>query len=113
MQSGEDRRFDERIEGVEKIDQEISTVAIRKIIPALITDEIEAREVHDMTKAKRGRPPGTGKPSGEKFVLKSIKVPPEFWEAFAAVVPASERSERIHDYVRREIAKRKRSITSS
>jgi hypothetical protein len=60
-----------------------------------------------MAKARRGRPPGTGKPPGEKFVLKAFKFPPDLWEAFAAVVPEQERSERIRVYMRREIGKRK------
>jgi hypothetical protein len=55
-------------------------------------------------KAKRGRPVGTGKPAGEKYVLKAFKFPPDLWEAFAAIVPASERSQRIRDYMGREIS---------
>jgi hypothetical protein len=55
--------------------------------------------------AKRGRPPGTGKPPGEKFVLRTFRFPPSLWEEFAAVVPAQERSKRIRDYMAREIRK--------
>jgi hypothetical protein len=58
--------------------------------------------------AKRGRPVGTGKPPAERYVLKAFKFPPDLWEAFAALVPASERSERIRTYMRREIGKRRK-----
>jgi len=58
--------------------------------------------------AKRGRPPGTGKPAGEKYILKAFKFPPELWEQFAAVVPDKERSQRIREYVAKEIAKHKK-----
>ncbi len=57
---------------------------------------------------KRGRPVGTGKPPGEKFVFKGFKFPPDLWEEFASVVPDRERSERIRSYMRREIERRKR-----
>ena len=60
-----------------------------------------------MAKARRGRPPGTGKPPGEKFVLKAFKFPPDLWDEFASVVPIQERSEKIRAYMRREIGKRK------
>jgi hypothetical protein len=60
-----------------------------------------------MAKARRGRPPGTGKPPGEKFILKTFKFPPDLWEAFAAIVPEKERAERIRVYMRRELAKRR------
>jgi hypothetical protein len=59
---------------------------------------------------KRGRPPGTGKPPGEKFILKTFRFPPDLWEEFAAVVPEKERSERLRLYMRKEIAKRKRNL---
>jgi hypothetical protein len=58
--------------------------------------------------AKRGRPVGSGKPPGEKFILRTFKFPPDLWEAFAAAVPEHERSERIRSYMRREVASRKR-----
>ncbi len=58
--------------------------------------------------AKRGRPVGTGKPPGEKFVLKAFKFPPDLWKAFCAVVPPKERSAAIRGYVQREIRKRKK-----
>jgi hypothetical protein len=58
--------------------------------------------------AKPGRPVGTGKPPGEKYVLKAFKFPPVLWEEFCSVVPAKERSATIREYVRREIRRRKR-----
>lgn len=61
-----------------------------------------------MAKTRRGRPPGTGKPPEEKFVLKAFKFPPDLWEEFASVVPVQERSKRIRAYMCREIARRKR-----
>jgi|GEM_PF-6917997 len=54
--------------------------------------------------ARPGRP---SKPAGEKFILKTFKVPPDLWEQFAAVVPEQERAERIRTYMRKEIGKRK------
>jgi hypothetical protein len=60
-----------------------------------------------MAKAKRGRPVGTGKPAGEKYVLKSFTFPPDLWEAFAAIVPGKERSEKLSEYMRKEVAKSK------
>jgi hypothetical protein len=55
---------------------------------------------------KRGRPVGSGKPPGEKYVLKAFKVPPRLWEAFSAVVPTSERSATIRTYMEREVRRR-------
>jgi len=57
--------------------------------------------------AKRGRPVGSGKPPGEKFVLKAFKFPPELWEAFCAVVPDKKRSATIRGYMEREVRKRR------
>jgi hypothetical protein len=56
--------------------------------------------------AKRGRPVGTGKPPGKKYVLKAFKFPPDLWEAFCAVVPEKERSSTLRDYMQREVRKR-------
>ena len=64
-----------------------------------------------MKKRGPGRPKGTGKPEGEKYILRTFKFPPDLWEAFAAVVPDKERSERIREYMRREIAKHNRQTT--
>ncbi len=58
--------------------------------------------------AQRGRPKGTGKPPGEKFVMKAFRFPPELWEAFARVVPERERSKTIRGYMEREIKRRGR-----
>jgi hypothetical protein len=66
-----------------------------------------------MAKGKRGRPPGTGKPSGEKFVLKAFKFPPDLWEQFAAVVPDKERSATIRSCVKKEIQRRMRQGNES
>ena len=55
--------------------------------------------------AKRGRPVGSGKPQGEKFILKGFKFPPDLWDAFSALVPAQERSALIRQYVEKEIKK--------
>ena len=59
--------------------------------------------------ATRGRPKGTGKPEGEKYILRAFKFPPELWEAFAQAVPVSERSETIRGYMEKEIRKRVRT----
>lgn len=56
--------------------------------------------------ARRGRPPGTGKPPGEKFILRTFKLPPDLWERFVSVVPDRERSATIREYMEREIKKR-------
>jgi hypothetical protein len=56
--------------------------------------------------AKRGRPVGTGKPAGEKYVLKTFKFPPDLWEAFCAIVPEKKRSATLREYMQREIKKR-------
>jgi hypothetical protein len=60
-----------------------------------------------MAKRRRGRPFGTGKPTGEKFVKKSFKFPPALWEAFVSAVPDRERSAALRTYMEREIEKRK------
>jgi hypothetical protein len=70
---------------------------------------LTAKLLPEVHMAKRGRPKGTGKPPGEKYVLKAFKFPPELWEAFTQVVPASERSERIRSYVEREVKIAKRA----
>jgi hypothetical protein len=57
---------------------------------------------------KRGRPVGTGKPPGEKYILKAFKFPPDLWEEFSAVVPRKEWSATIRGYMQREIRKRKK-----
>jgi hypothetical protein len=57
---------------------------------------------------KKGRPVGTGKPAGEKFIFKGFKFPPTLWEEFSAVVPTSERSKTIRGYLEKEIQKRKK-----
>jgi hypothetical protein len=59
--------------------------------------------------SKRGRPVGSGKPPGEKYVLKAFKFPPALWAEFSALVPSKERSETIREYMRREIRKRKKA----
>ena len=56
--------------------------------------------------AKRGRPVGTGKPPGEKYILKAFKFPPDLWQAFCGLVPKSEWSLTIRRYVEKEIQKR-------
>lgn len=56
--------------------------------------------------AKRGRPVGTGKPPGEKYVFKGFRFPPDLWEEFCAVVPASQRSETLRSYMEKEVAQR-------
>lgn len=58
--------------------------------------------------AKRGRPVGSGKPPGEKYVLKAFKFPPDLWQAFSAVVPAKERSATIRRYVEQEVRKQQK-----
>jgi len=56
---------------------------------------------------KRGRPVGTGKPPGEKYVFRGFTLPPELWVAFCALVPAKERSATIRGYVEKEVRKRR------
>jgi len=58
--------------------------------------------------AKRGRPVGTGKPPGEKYILKAFKFPPELWEGFSSVVPRTEWSATIRKYMEREIQRRRK-----
>jgi hypothetical protein len=57
---------------------------------------------------KRGRPIGSGKPPGDKFVLKAFKFPPALWEEFASLVPKNERAATIRKYVEREIQRRRK-----
>jgi hypothetical protein len=57
---------------------------------------------------KRGRPVGSGKPPGEKYILKAFKFPPDLWQAFSDAVPSSERSATIRRYVEQEVKKRQR-----
>ena len=63
--------------------------------------------------AKRGRPKGTGKPEGEKFVTRAFRFPPELWGAFARAVPDRQRSKTIRGYMEKEIQKRRRLSESS
>ena len=58
--------------------------------------------------AKRGRPVGSGKPPGEKFVLKTFRFPPSLWKEFADTVPRSEWSATIRIFMVHEIQKRKK-----
>lgn len=55
----------------------------------------------------RDFPARTGKPPGEKFIMKAFKFPPALWEAFASIVPTKERSATLRAYMQREIEKRK------
>jgi hypothetical protein len=59
---------------------------------------------------QRGRPKGTGKPLGEKYILKAFKFPPELWEAFARLVPLSKRSATIRGYMEKEISRHAREM---
>lgn len=60
-----------------------------------------------MTKSgKRGRPIGSGKPPGEKFILKSFRFPPDLWNNFSSLVPEKERSATIRGYIEKEIRRR-------
>jgi len=59
--------------------------------------------------ARRGRPVGSGKPPGEKYILKAFKFPPDLWQAFTDAVPSSERSATIRRYVEQEVKKRQRA----
>jgi hypothetical protein len=61
--------------------------------------------------AKRGRPIGSGKAPGEKFILRAFRFPPGLWEVFSELVPEKERSETIRRYMEREIKKRAREKT--
>ena len=63
--------------------------------------------------AKRGRPVGSGKPPGEKFILKAFKFPPDLWQEFSSAVPRTEWSATIRKYMEREIQRRKRQSTGS
>jgi len=61
--------------------------------------------------ATRGRPKGTGKPPGEKYVLKAFKIPPALWQDFAKAVPKSERSATIRGYIMKEVARRRKELS--
>ncbi len=54
-----------------------------------------------MRKRKPGRPPGQGKPPGEKFVAMVVRFPPEELAAFRAVIPAGDRSLFVRELIRR------------
>jgi hypothetical protein len=58
--------------------------------------------------AKMGRPVGSGKPPGEKFVMKTFRFPPALWKEFADAVPMSLRSATIRGYMEEAIQKSKR-----
>jgi len=63
--------------------------------------------LREVAMPKRGRPLGSGKPPGEKYILKAFKFPPDLWAEFCAAVPKKERSATIREYMRREVRKRK------
>jgi hypothetical protein len=65
-------------------------------------------KLKEVQMAKRGRPVGSGKPPGEKFILKAFKLPPALWEEFAALVPKNEWSATLRRYMHREIQRRKK-----
>lgn len=54
------------------------------------------------------RPRGTGKPAGEKYVVKAFSCPPDLWADVEAYIPVKERSALLQACLRREVAKRKR-----
>jgi hypothetical protein len=56
---------------------------------------------------RRGRPVGSGKPPGEKYILRAFKFPPVLWATFSGLIPKQERSETIRRYMEQEIEKRK------
>ena len=58
--------------------------------------------------ATRGRPVGSGKPPGEKFILKTFRFPPKLWKEFANAVPRSEWSATIRGFMENEIQRRKK-----
>jgi len=57
---------------------------------------------------RRGRPPGSGKKPGEKFILKTFKFPPALWNEFTSIVPVKQRSEAIREYMQKAIDTRKK-----
>jgi hypothetical protein len=59
-----------------------------------------------MKSGKRGRPIGSGKPPGEKFILRTFRFPPDLWESFSSLVPEKERSATIRRYLEMEIKRR-------
>ena len=59
--------------------------------------------------AKLGRPKGTGKPEGEKFIMKAFRFPPELWAAFSRVVPGARAVQDDPGYMEREVRKRGRA----
>jgi len=59
-----------------------------------------------MKKKKRRRPKGTGKPEGEKYILKTFRFPPDLWEAFSNAVPRNQWSVTIRGYMEKEITRR-------
>jgi hypothetical protein len=54
------------------------------------------------------RPKGTGKPAGEKYVVKSFSLPPEVWAEVEAWVPVRERSRLVAECLKRAAAKARR-----
>jgi hypothetical protein len=70
---------------------------------------LTGKQPQEVRMKKRGRPKGTGKPPGEKYILKTFRFPPQLWEAFAKTVPRSEWSQTIRGYMEKEIAKREKA----
>jgi hypothetical protein len=56
--------------------------------------------------ARRGRPIGSGKPAGEKYILRTFRFPPGLWQEFSELVPDKERSAMLRQYMEKEIKKR-------
>jgi hypothetical protein len=52
---------------------------------------------------------GSGKPPGEKFLIKTFSVPPELWGEFVSLVPHKERSHTLCQYIQREVKRRRAS----
>jgi hypothetical protein len=57
---------------------------------------------------RRGRPPGTGKPAAERYVLVAFRVPPALRDEINELVPEQERSEFFRKALRPALAARRR-----
>jgi hypothetical protein len=61
------------------------------------------------TQKRIGRPPGTGKPEGKKYLVKTFSIPPDLWRDVEAFIPQGDRSPLIQECLKRAVRRRKQA----